>query len=101
METRGRHSATQEYPHPFIHEVTMTSAQRIRVKPLHLTPATNRPFVCVKHLYNNVLEKGFEASVGLRVLSNLKVPLYGHGPYLCFLPSSDKASHISLSDRVA
>nr|XP_040037277.1 lysophospholipid acyltransferase LPCAT4 isoform X1 [Gasterosteus aculeatus aculeatus] len=30
METRGRHSATQEYPHPFIHEVKMTSAQRIR-----------------------------------------------------------------------
>ncbi|KAL6118363.1 lpcat4 [Pungitius sinensis] len=30
METHSRHSATQEYPHPFIHEVKMTSAQRIR-----------------------------------------------------------------------
>ncbi|KAM8900346.1 lysophospholipid acyltransferase LPCAT4 isoform 2-T2 [Spinachia spinachia] len=30
METHSRHSATQEYPHPFIHQVKMTRAQRIR-----------------------------------------------------------------------
>ncbi|XP_031706509.1 lysophospholipid acyltransferase LPCAT4 [Anarrhichthys ocellatus] len=30
MERNGRHSATQEYPHPFIHEVKLTRAQRIR-----------------------------------------------------------------------
>ncbi|XP_068444497.1 lysophospholipid acyltransferase LPCAT4 [Clinocottus analis] len=30
MERHGCHSATQEYPHPFIHEVKLTSTQRIR-----------------------------------------------------------------------
>lgn len=30
MERYDCHSATQEYPHPFIHEVKMTTAQRIR-----------------------------------------------------------------------
>ncbi|XP_068584479.1 LOW QUALITY PROTEIN: lysophospholipid acyltransferase LPCAT4 [Cebidichthys violaceus] len=30
MERNGRHSATQEYPHPFIHEVKLTRAQKIR-----------------------------------------------------------------------
>ncbi|XP_034412735.1 lysophospholipid acyltransferase LPCAT4 [Cyclopterus lumpus] len=30
MERLGCHSATQEYPHPFIHEVKLTRAQRIR-----------------------------------------------------------------------
>ncbi|XP_073331293.1 lysophospholipid acyltransferase LPCAT4 [Pagrus major] len=30
MEKYDCHSATQEYPHPFIHEVKMTTAQRIR-----------------------------------------------------------------------
>ncbi|KAM9717198.1 lysophospholipid acyltransferase LPCAT4 [Menidia menidia] len=30
METHDHHSATREYPHPFIHEVKLTTAQRIR-----------------------------------------------------------------------
>ncbi|TMS01887.1 Lysophospholipid acyltransferase LPCAT4 [Larimichthys crocea] len=30
MESYGRHPATHEYPHPFIHQVKMTRAQRIR-----------------------------------------------------------------------